>query len=142
MVILDNHSSDAMWCCNFADGNGMWYTAKHPESSWLDGWRAVAARYASTPGVVGAGLRNEPRPAIVGGRFLSPRWGDGGRESDIAAAYERAAEAVLSARPTYLVIAQGTLGGRDLSGVARRPLVLRDAKGREVKRQLVYEAHE
>jgi hypothetical protein len=27
MVILDNHSSDAMWCCNLEDGNGLWCVA-------------------------------------------------------------------------------------------------------------------
>jgi hypothetical protein len=27
-VILDNHSSDAMWCCDITDGNGLWYTAR------------------------------------------------------------------------------------------------------------------
>jgi hypothetical protein len=28
MVILDNHSSDAMWCCKITDGNGLWYTER------------------------------------------------------------------------------------------------------------------
>jgi hypothetical protein len=27
MVVLDNHSSDAMWCCNMTDGNGLWCAA-------------------------------------------------------------------------------------------------------------------
>ena len=135
MVILDNHSSDAIWCCNLEDGNGLWYTDRHPESHWLAAWRAVAARYASTPAVVGAGLRNEPRPALVGGRFVAPAWGSGGAGADFAAAYERAAAAVLAARASYLVVAQGLMAGRDLRGAARRPLALPPGR-------VVYEAHE
>jgi endoglucanase len=66
LVILDNHSSDAMWCCGLADGNGLWYTERWSEADWLAGWALLARRYANTSGVVGMGLRNEPRPAFMG----------------------------------------------------------------------------
>jgi hypothetical protein len=65
-IILDNHTSDAIWCCTFEDGNGMWYTAKWPEQQWLRGWELMARRYANTTAVIGTGLRNEPRPALIG----------------------------------------------------------------------------
>jgi endoglucanase len=66
MVILDNHNSDAGWCCNLKDGNGLWYTKQWSEAQWLDGWGLVARRYAGTAAVVGFGLRNEPRPTLTG----------------------------------------------------------------------------
>lgn len=65
-MILDNHSSDAMWCCGLQDGNGMWYTATWTEQQWLQGWSIMARRFANVSGVVGVGLRNEPRPSFVG----------------------------------------------------------------------------
>lgn len=65
MVILDNHSSDAMWCCGLDDGNGLWYTATWTEQQWLAGWALVARRYVNTTSVIGMGLRNEPRPTFI-----------------------------------------------------------------------------
>lgn len=32
MVVLDNHNSDAEWCCG-DDGNDLWYNDRYPESS-------------------------------------------------------------------------------------------------------------
>ncbi|GBF94600.1 endoglucanase e1 [Raphidocelis subcapitata] len=144
MVVLDNHSSDAMWCCDMKDGNGLWYTDRWSEADWLRAWDLVARRYASTPAVVGMGLRNEPRPAVVGGRIRVPLWGSGGAELDLARAYERAAAAVLSARRGYLILAQAPSAGRDLRAARMRPLTLRAAwpEGALVRNQLVYETHE
>ncbi len=31
MVILNNHMSDAGWCCSNDDNNGMWYNDKFTE---------------------------------------------------------------------------------------------------------------
>lgn len=183
------------------DGNGMWYSQNWTEADWLRGWSLVAKRYASNRAVVGAGLRNEPRPTIVGeapvppngveseslfaagcaaatraasaahvltsfvpasfsqphlthpdsttrqtpgGRLRIPTWGAGGAATDIAPAYEKAASAVLAARPTYLVFAQALLAGRDLRAAKLRPLTLRTCwpAGRVVEGQLAYEVHE
>ena len=82
MVILDNHSSDAMWCCNSFDGNGLWYTDKWSEADWLRAWDVVAQRYASTPAVIGMGLRNEIRPAPIGER-TRPLCGAGCRQGPL-----------------------------------------------------------
>ena len=29
MVILNNHISDAMWCCGETDGNGLWHNPRY-----------------------------------------------------------------------------------------------------------------
>jgi len=66
LVILDNHSSDTIWCCNLGDGNGLWYNKRWSEADWLRSWAIMARRYANSSAVVGAGLRNEPRPTFMG----------------------------------------------------------------------------
>jgi endoglucanase len=33
-VILNNHISDAMWCCSLTDGNGMWYNPEYSAEDW------------------------------------------------------------------------------------------------------------
>jgi endoglucanase len=38
-VILDNHISDAGWCCSDTDGNGLWYNGRFPESTWIADWQ-------------------------------------------------------------------------------------------------------
>jgi len=73
LVILDNHTSDAIWCCSISDGNGLWYTEQWPEEAWLAGWSLMARRYANSSTVIGAGLRNEPRPVMFPGQ--SGSWG-------------------------------------------------------------------
>jgi len=51
MVILDNHSSNAEWCCgNDAIRFG---TNKHyPQTSWIADWEGMATRYESNAWVV------------------------------------------------------------------------------------------
>jgi endoglucanase len=36
MVILNNHMSDAGWCCGNDDNNGMWYNDNYSEKMWLN----------------------------------------------------------------------------------------------------------
>lgn len=143
VVILDNHSSDAIWCCGVEDENGLWYNARWSEGQWLQSWSIMAKRYANNSAVVGAGLRNEPRPVLTG-KILFPSWGNGNAATDLAIAYEKAAAVVLAERPTYLIFAQGLMAGRDLRAVADRPLVLRRKwpDGPVVTNQLAYEVHE
>lgn len=48
------------------DENGLWYNARWSEGQWLQSWSIMAKRYANNSAVVGAGLRNEPRPVLTG----------------------------------------------------------------------------
>ena len=126
LVVLDNHNSDAEWCCG-ADGNELWYNARYPESSWIADWRAMAGRYRDDPRVIGADLRNEPR-----GRAT---WG-GAAGTDWHAAAERGGNAVLAVNPDLLIVVEGIAYASDLSGADTLPIVL-DVPGR-----VVYEAHD
>ena len=53
--------SNAGWCCNYEDGNGLWYTDEYPEEVFFDHWFWMAERYRHNPLVIGADLRNEIR---------------------------------------------------------------------------------
>lgn len=127
MVILDNHNSNAEWCCGGDDGNMLWYNAEYPESSWISDWKQMILRYRDDPLVIGADLRNEPRSPAT--------WG-GPAGTDWQAAAERGGDAVLSVNPQLLVVVEGVSYAGDLSGVQSLPVQL------DVPNQLVYEAHD
>jgi endoglucanase len=136
-VILNNHSTHAMWCCNY-DDDGLWYTAEVSEESWIADWELVVARYAGNPRVVGADLRNELRIAKPIGFGILPRvptWGGGG-ETDWAAAATRAGKRIQAKNPDLLIVVEGLNSADDLTGAGARPIVL------TVPGKLVYEAHQ
>lgn len=140
VVILDDHTSDANWCCSDTDGDGLWYTPKYPETSWIADWRAIIARYASQPAVVGADLRNEPRkvcPCTDGGCTCQvATWGGSDPNVDWHAAAQRGGNAVLGANSKLLVFVEGVSYANDLTGVYSLPVSL------SVPNRLVYEAHD
>ncbi len=127
MVILDNHMSNAGWCCSTTDNNELWYNSQYPQANWVADWQTMAARYKSNPGVIGVDLRNEPRSPAT--------WG-GSSSTDWHAAAELGGNAVLTINPNLLVFVEGVNYAGDLSGVATLPVQL------NVPNQLVYEAHD
>lgn len=127
MVILDNHNSDAEWCCNDNDGNALWYNSTYPETSWIADWQTMVQRYQSNPWVIGADLRNETRGTA--------NWG-GSPATDWHAAAERGGNAILSINPNLLIFVEGTRGGQDLSGASSLPVHL------NVANRLVYSPHD
>jgi endoglucanase len=127
MVILDNHMSNAGWCCSTTDNNELWYNSQYPQANWIADWQTMATRYQSNPGVIGVDLRNEPRSPAT--------WG-GSASTDWHAAAELGGNAVLTINPKLLVFVEGVNYAGDLSGVATLPVQLNIAD------QLVYEAHD
>ena len=129
-VILDNHMSNADWCCSDTDGNGFWYNGAYPESSWLADWQGIASRYANQPAVIGADLRNEPRPAN------GPKWGGSVPNYDWHGAAERGGNAVLAGDQNLLIFVEGINYAADLTGVASLPVRL------NVDQRVVYSSHD
>ena len=127
MVILDNHMSNADWCCKDDDGNGLWYNADYPEEKWLADWRAIVQRYKKQRWVVGADLRNELRSGAA--------WGGSDPHLDWHAAAERGGNAVLDTNPKLLVMVEGPQYSTDLTAFATLPLVLK------VANRVVYSPH-
>jgi endoglucanase len=135
MVVLDNHMSDADWCCSDTDENGLWYNDRWPEEAWLAAHTAIASRFEHEVYVVAAELRNELRNAVVGGRTRYPDWGGGSRLTDWRLAALRAAHAILAVRPSGLLIVVDALAySTDFGAVYHDPIAL---PGR-----LVYSVHD
>jgi endoglucanase len=112
VVVLDNHSSEAVW---YSETNGLWYTDEYPESMWLATWRELTYRYIGHPGVVGFDLRNELRGGAT--------WG-GATSTDWKAAAGRAADEILAIDDTKLIVVEAINYATDFTGHYWDPLVL------------------
>lgn len=165
MVVLDNHLSDAGWCCGDQDSapdlDGLWWNNTYPEACWISDWGKMAGMFAHEPAVVGADLRNEPREVKSGpdpkrrvepcdpkpsqpgqhGAPLAAQWGAGAPEqTDWRAAAVRGGRAVTEANPNLLVMVEGVGYGRDLTRAYHDPV---PTDARELPRdRLVYSPHE
>jgi len=124
VVILDNHSSEAVW---YSQENGLWYTDDYPEEVWISDWQFLAERYVDHPGVVGYDLRNELRSGAT--------WG-GPPQTDWKAAVERVSDAIFEIDTTRLIVVTGVGYGADFSGAYFDPLTL------SVPDRLVYTPHD
>jgi endoglucanase len=127
MIILDNHVSNADWCCKDDDGNGLWYNAEYPEAKWLADWRAIVRRYKKQRWVVGADLRNELRSGA--------QWGGTDPLLDWHAAAERGGNAVLDENSKLLVMVEGPQYSTDFTAFGALPVVLK------VAHRVVYSPH-
>eukprot|EP00927_Polykrikos_kofoidii_P021236 TRINITY_DN20169_c0_g1_i1.p1 TRINITY_DN20169_c0_g1~~TRINITY_DN20169_c0_g1_i1.p1 ORF type:complete len:379 (-),score=56.90 TRINITY_DN20169_c0_g1_i1:58-1194(-) len=130
MVILNNHISDAGWCCSLTDGNGLWYTDTYPHSKWRQMWVELANRYASNSLVVAFDLRNELRAA----NNVTPTWGTGNKSTDWRMAAQDCGDAVLAQNSGLLIIVEG-LSYANILPVSKKPLKL------AVPDRLVYSGH-
>ena len=136
MIILDNHSST-----DDSYMNPLWYgVGGYTEDNWVAAWSKLAARYANTPNVIGADLKNEPHGEAT--------WGTGAA-NDWRRAAERGGNAVLASAPNWLVLVEGIEGpvaggqqldrhwwGGNLEGVRNNPVRL------SIANRVVYSPHE
>jgi endoglucanase len=127
LIILDNHMSNADWCCSETDNNGLWYNREYPESSWLADWKTITLRYRHQPWVVGADLRNELRSSAA--------WGGSNPKLDWHAAAERGGRAVLDANPDLLIMVESPEYSTNFTGFDKLPVTL------PVAHRLVYSPH-
>jgi endoglucanase len=129
-VILDRHRPDS------SGQSALWYTSSVPESTWIADLKAIAARYAGNPAVVGIDLHNEPHDPAC--------WGCGDTTKDWRLAAERGGDAVLSVNPNLLIFVEGIQTyngdsgwwGGNLEGAGTYPVQL------SVANRLVYSAHD
>jgi endoglucanase len=132
LVILDNHMSDADWCCSDSDENGLWWNSRYSETAWLSDWQGLIQRYQNQPAVVGADLRNELRASSG----QTPTWGGADPTLDWKRASAACASALLNLNSHLLIIVEGLNYSTDFTGVYSNPLVL-GTQGR-----LVYSPHD
>ncbi len=132
LVVLDNHTSDADWCCSDDDQNGLWWNGRYSELSWVSDWRGMVLRYRDQPAVIGVDLRNELRPAS--GR--APAWGGTDSTLNWKRAAGDCAEELLKLNPNLLIIVEGLNYSSDFGGVYTDPLLL------SIAGRLVYAPHD
>mmetsp|Transcript_58177 Transcript_58177/g.79859 ORF Transcript_58177/g.79859 Transcript_58177/m.79859 type:complete len:115 (+) Transcript_58177:349-693(+) len=97
MIILNNHISDAMWCCGEWDGNGLWHNKNYSADQWIYALVELTDRYKDNRFVIGNDLRNEIRDDLAEG--LRPKWGNGNEKTDWKMAATKAGNAVLAQNP-------------------------------------------
>jgi len=135
MVIPNCHLLDFGWCCADQDGNGLWFNDRWAEETFTTTWQDMVKRYASNSLVVAMDVKNEPRPATVGGQVLSPTWGPGD-QTDFAAMYTTIGNVIHELNPHVLVICEGLGYATQLEGVASHPVKLAQAN------KVVYSMHD
>ena len=123
IVIPNCHLLFFGWCCSNSDGNGLWFNDNWPAAKFFSVWQEITTRYASNPLVAAMDIKNEPRPATVGGQVLTPTWGTGA-ETDFAAMYTQAGNLIHGINPDLLIICEGLSYAADLTGVASHPVQL------------------
>ncbi|RAL53428.1 hypothetical protein DM860_007100 [Cuscuta australis] len=123
MMVLDNHVSKPMWCCNDTDGNGFFGSMYFGADEWLHGLDIVARLFHDIPMVIGISLRNELRGPLQN----VDTWYQN---------IEKGARTINNANPNLLVIISGLSYDLDFRFLKQRPLELND-----LKNKLVYEAH-
>ncbi|KAF7981816.1 hypothetical protein HWV62_31933 [Athelia sp. TMB] len=121
-VILDNHVSKAIWCCNFTDGNG-WFADTSPYvaanqqyfivSDWLAGLKAMATYALGHSNVIGMSLRNEMRPLPIIQDFDNTDWYSHVTEG---------AQTIHAAAPNLLIMIGGINGATDAAFLRDDPL--------------------
>ncbi|KAH7417541.1 family 16 glycoside hydrolase [Cadophora sp. MPI-SDFR-AT-0126] len=131
-VIINNHITQATWCCCANLCDTAWYNnylgafcrVRQTEDHWVDHWESLMASFVDNPLVIGADLRNKPRG--LWGTMPWAKW---------VTAAERAGNILLALRDDWLIFIEGVSSSNDLSGVRDRPMFL-DFDGR-----VVYSAH-
>eukprot|EP01112_Ceratiomyxa_fruticulosa_P009669 TRINITY_DN2532_c0_g1_i3.p1 TRINITY_DN2532_c0_g1~~TRINITY_DN2532_c0_g1_i3.p1 ORF type:complete len:390 (-),score=76.43 TRINITY_DN2532_c0_g1_i3:93-1262(-) len=131
LVMLDNHISDANWCCSDTDGNGVWYNKNFTVTQWQNDWISIVQRYQNIPQVFGVDLRNEPRSSYEG----TPVWSSANSTLNWRLAAQQMGNRLLQINPNLLIVVEGLNYALDLTGVKNYPIQL------SVSNKIVYSSH-
>ncbi|KAL1503291.1 hypothetical protein AB1Y20_011343 [Prymnesium parvum] len=113
VTILNNHNSEAGWCCDLHHEDGLWSTSTYNTSAWARSLHEMAWRYRDDPMVVGFDLRNEIHDVKRLGRITT--WGTSDDvNTDWKLASELGGRAVAAADPSLLVVVSGMCFSFDL----------------------------
>ncbi|CAF3002450.1 unnamed protein product [Rotaria sp. Silwood2] len=127
LVLLDNHVSKAMWCCNEFDGNGFWGDRYFDVEQWIVGLIFMAKKSINRPYVIAMSLRNELR----GVRQNLPDW--------YHYVLRGIGEAISSVNAQLLIVISGLNYDLDLSFI--RLLPIQSLVPHSIQNKIVYEAH-
>jgi hypothetical protein len=93
-VIPNFHLLYQGWCCSPDDTNGLWWNDNWSYATFLSTWQTVATAFASNPYVIGYDIKNEPRQALIGGKWYYPTWGNGVTTTDFLWMYNQVGPAI------------------------------------------------
>jgi endoglucanase len=165
MTVLDDHTTDAEFCCiarvnnQYAGFNGLWWGGqlwddafpmthssgnphhwRQRQGLFQTDWHKMVTLVGNYQDVVGADLRNEPDGAYG----MQASWDGQGAYTSTPTNWQEAAReaaaAVLAVNPDLLIMVEGTGSGTDLSKVPGDPLRL-SVNGTLVSDKLVYSPH-
>ena len=141
MVILDDHTTDAEFCCAPGVFNGLWWGGQiwddavgygllnweQRQGFFESDWATMADLFAKVPNVVGADLRNEPSgaygySATWDGVLIGSDCHTGSNAAvDTPTNWEEAAQqtssVILATNPNLLIFVEGIDSGTNLSAV-------------------------
>lgn len=132
-VILNNHMSDAAWCCSDTDGNGLWHNDNYTADQWQEAVASISERYGSNLLVIGNDLRNEIRDDLNNGLYES--WDTGRPKTNWKLAATNCGNEVLRRTPNQLVIIEGLNYANKMSMIRDSPITL------DMPNKLVYSFH-
>ena len=119
-VILNNHISDAGWCCSYKDSNGLWHNKNYTSDQWVEAVAGLSERYLSNILVIGHDLRNEIRPDEV--NKMKPSWNYGPKDEDWKHAATIAGNEILKRNPNQLIIVEGMISSGWLQPMKFSPI--------------------
>ena len=130
MVILDDHTTDAEFCCAaYSGSNGLWWGGQLWDDhfgtglSWMkrqgwfqSDWHQMVGLMSSYSNVIGADLRNEPSGAYG----ITAQWSGQGKKKNRTPenwqeGASEAAAVVLATNRNLLIMVEGVKSGSDLS---------------------------
>jgi endoglucanase len=120
-VFINQHLLYQGWCCATEDNNGLWYNDNWPSSTFTNVWLTIARRFAGNP-LVGYDLHNEPRPATIGGKVLTPTWGSGNGATDMRQLYQNTVSRIRAVDRASLCFCEGLKYAQDLSAWKAHPV--------------------
>ncbi|XP_068477312.1 glycosyl hydrolase 5 family protein-like [Phaseolus vulgaris] len=121
-VLLDNHVSEPMWCCDDDDENGFFHDRHFNPQEWVRGLTLAAKHFTGNHAVVAMSLRNElhgPRQNLQDWyRYMS-----------------QGAVAIHKTNPNVLVLISGLNYDTELQFLKSKPLKI------DLGKKMVYETH-
>ncbi|XP_027905958.1 glycosyl hydrolase 5 family protein-like [Vigna unguiculata] len=121
-VLLDNHVSEPMWCCNDDDENGFFHDRHFNPQEWVHGLTLAAKHFNGNPVVVAMSLRNE----LHGPRQNLKDW---------YKYMSQGALAIHEANPNVLVLISGLNYDTELQFLKKKPLNI------DLGKKMVFETH-
>ncbi|KAI5396146.1 hypothetical protein KIW84_062372, partial [Lathyrus oleraceus] len=121
-VLLDNHVSEAKWCCDDDDENGFFHDRHFDPPEWIHGLTLAAKHFHEHHAIVAMSLRNE---------LHGPRQ----NQRDWYKYMSKGALAIHKTNPNVLVVISGLNYDTELQFLRKKPMNI------DLGKKMVYETH-